>query len=384
MRVDRAPDNALVERSIKKGKLLNHLIGRLAFATVCVASTGAQGAVGAFDPGALKGPRTGKPNDVLVLGTAHLAQLPASFQPASLDVLAGRLLAWQPGTVAIESLSGTQCDMMRRYRHRYDGTIQKFCTWDPAPAYATTGLDVPGATAEIDKLLANWPSEPAPSQRRRLAALFLAGGEPISALVQWLRLPQAERRAGDGLDATLVDVLEKRRFGRGPRGEDTLIAAPLAAALGLERVVSMDDHTFSDVPPARQAGYQEALAAAWNNPANTERARVYKRLFADVSNAENVMSLYRAINDPAHAKTVYAADFGAVIEEGSPQQFGRRYVASWETRNLRMASNIREAMGNLPGRRTLVIVGFSHKWYLEAYLNEMHDVRIIPADDVLR
>ncbi|MGI4716909.1 MAG: DUF5694 domain-containing protein [Janthinobacterium lividum] len=360
------------------------MISLLAVTTLCVASASARSATPVFDPSTLKGPAKGNPNDIMILGTAHLAQLPPTFQPASLDVLKERLIAWKPRVVAIEGLSGAQCDMMRRYPQRNAATIQKFCTWDPAPARAATGLDVPGATAEMDRLLANWPAEPAPSQRRRLAAVFLAGGEPVSALVQWLRLPEAERRVGDGIDATLANVLDNRRFGRGPRGEDTLIAAPLAASVGLERVVSMDDHTISDVPTPSQDGYEEAVAAAWNNPANTERARMYRRLFADVDNADKVMSLYRAFNDPSHAKVIYTADFGAVINEASPQQFGRTYVANWETRNLRMASNIREAVRNHPGNRTLVIVGFSHKWYLEAYLNQMHDVRIVSTDEVLR
>ena len=48
----------------------------------------------------------------------------------------------------------------------------------------------------------------------------------------------------------------------------------------------------------------------------------------------------------------YDSDFGAALEEGSVQQFGRGYVAYWETRSLRMASNIREAIGNQPGSRT--------------------------------
>jgi hypothetical protein len=368
----------------RSDEILKRIIGLLAVTTLCMASASAQNAARVFDPSTLKGPAKGIQTEVMVLGTAHLAQLPSSFLPASLDVLKERLFAWKPQIVAIESLSGTQCDMMRRYPQRYDGTIQQFCTWDPAPARAATGLDVPGATAEMDRLLANWRAEPTSSQRRHLAAIFLAAGEPVSALVQWLRLPQAERRVGDGLDATLVEILDKRRFGRGPRGEDTLIAAPLAAALGIDRVVSMNDQTFSDVPPPQQDGYQEAIAAAWNNPANAERAQMYKRLFSDVNSAENVMSLYRAVNDPSHAMVIYAADFGPALNEPSPRQFGRRYVADWETRNLRMASNIREAIGNNPGSRTLVIVGFSHKWYLEAYLNQMHDVRIVSSDQVLR
>jgi hypothetical protein len=368
----------------RSGKIWKRIIGLLAVTTLSIASASAQNAARVFDPSTLKGPTKGIQNEVIVLGTAHLAQLPSTFLPASLDILKERLFAWRPGIVAIESMSGTQCDMLRRYPQRYDGVIQRFCTWDPAPARAATGLDVPGATVEMDRLLANWPAAPTSSQRRHLAAIFLAAGEPVSALVQWLRLPQAERRVGDGLDTTLVEALDKRRFGRGTRGEDTLIAAPLAAALGLDRVVSMDDHTLSDVPPPHQDGYDEAIAAAWNNPANAERQRMYERLLADVSSAKNVMSLYRAVNDPSHATVIYAADFGAAVNETSPQQFGRGYVAYWETRNLRMASNIREAIGNHPGNRTLVILEWSHKGYLEAYLNQMHDVRIVSSDEVLR
>jgi hypothetical protein len=333
----------------------------------------------AFDPGKLKGPAKGLPNEVMVLGTAHLKYLPPAFQPASLDPLLARLRAWKPRIIAIENLSGSQCAFLRQYPQRYADTVKNYC-WDPAPAHAATGLDVLEATQEAERLLAAWPAAPTPSQRRRLAALFLAGGEPVSALVQWLRLPEAERRAGDGLDAALAALLAERA---GARGEDALIAAPLAAALGLERVVAMDDHT-ADAPDTDPKAYGEAITKAWNNPANARRKQADKRLRAGVGNAEGLMALYRAYNDPAQAKAIFDSDFGAALEEPSPQQFGRGYVAYWETRNLRMASNIREAIGMQPGSRTLVIVGASHKWYLEAYLDRMHDVRIVPSGQVLR
>jgi hypothetical protein len=360
--------------------MLQRLTGLLAAALLCAATANAQDI---FDPSKLKGPAKGTPNEVLVLGTAHLKYLPAAFQPGSLKLLNERLLAWKPRLIAIESLSGTQCDQMRRYPQRYKDTIASYCGWDPAPARATTGLDVPAATFEAERLLASWPAAPTPSQRRRLAAVFLAGGEPVSALVQWLRLPESERRPGDGLDATLVATLEGRRFGRGARGEDTLIAAPLAAALGLERVASMDDHT-ADGPDADPKASGEAIAKAWDNPATAKRRKMDEERDAKVGSPEGVMEMYRVLNDPAQAKLVFDSDFGAALEEGSPQQFGRGYVTYWEVRNLRMAANIREAVGAQPGSRTLVIVGASHKGYLEAYLNAMHDVRIVPALQVLR
>ena len=73
----------------------------------------------------------------------------------------------------------------------------------------------------------------------------------------------------------------------------------------------------------------------------------------------------------------YRSDFGAALAEPSPEGYGRRYVAYWETRNLRMVANIREVLGRQAGTRMLAIVGASHKGYYEAYLAQMRDVELI-------
>ena len=357
--------------------------GLIMAAMLFVTSANAQEHTGTFDPSKVKGPAKGVPNEVLVLGTPHLESLPAPFKPTSLRTLHERLVRWNPRIIAIEAMSGTQCAFLRQYPQRHEETVKRYCRWDPVPARIATGLDVPAATAEIDRLLVTWPATPTPSQRRRLAALFLAGGEPVSALVQWLRLPESERRTGDGLDTTLVAALNDRSGGRRKGSEDTMIAAPLAAALGLERVHSMDDHT-ADGPALDPKAYDEALGKAWNNPATTKYIKMAESFNAGLGTPEGLMALYRHLKDPSLAKLNYDSDFGAALEEGSSQQFGRGYVAYWETRNLRMASNIREAIGNQPGSRTLVIVGTSHKRYLEAYLHQMHDVHIVSSDLVLR
>lgn len=332
-----------------------------------------------FQPSRLKGPAIGSPNQVLVLGTPHIRDLPAAFRPDDLQPLIDRLARFAPQQIAIETLSGPQCDQLRRYPARYKDTVESYC-WDPTPARAATGLDVPAATAEIELALAAWPATPAPAQRRRLAALFLASGDRFSALVQWLRLPSAERRAGDGLDSTLVEALSKLAT---QRGEDTLIAVPLAARLGLERLVQMDDHS-ADAAVVDEAGYQAAITKAWNNPATARRAAAYKTLQAGLGASDGVLALYRNLNAPGQGRLAFDSDFGAAMNEGSAGQFGRGYLGYWETRNLRMAANIREALGERPGTRMLVIVGASHKGYLDAYLDQMHDVRLVDAAVVLR
>ena len=346
--------------------------------TLC-GSAAAQGYQPDFNASAFKGPAFGPANEVLVLGSPHLSQLPNTFQAASLTLLNERLAAWKPQAIAIEAVSGPQCDLMRRYPARYKDSIGAYCR-DTAPARLATGLDVPAATEAAEALLAAWPAAPTPAQRRRLAALFLAGGEEASALVQWLRLPEAECRAGDGLDAALVGVLvmlETRR------DESLMIGARLAARLGHERLYAMDDHT-ADSATGDQKAFGDALMTAWDNLALKQRTAVDKAQEGLLASAEGVLAMYRADNAPGQAALVYRSDFGAALNEPSAQRFGRQYVGYWETRNLRMAANIRDVLGMRPGQRMLVIVGASHKGYLESYLHQMHDLRIVDAGPVLR
>lgn len=332
-----------------------------------------------FDPARFKGPQNGPRNRLMVLGSPHLSGLPATFQPADLALLIGRLRDWKPQAIAIEALSGAQCDFLRRHPARYADTVKDYC-WDTAPATAATGLDVPAATAEAARLLAAWPAEPSAGQRRQLAAVFLAAGESVSGLVQWLRLPAGERHAGDGLDAALVDRLEALRLWR---NESTLIAAPLAASLGLERVYAMDDHT-ADAPIGDEKAYATAIGRAWDNPATARRKAIDKTLEERRDTPAGVVAMYRAYNAPGVGKLTFDSDFGAALEESSPQKFGRLYLGYWETRNLRMASNIRDMLATTPGIRALVIVGASHKGYLEAYLHQMHDMDVVDTGPLLR
>lgn len=332
-----------------------------------------------FDPSNLKGPQNGTPNQILVLGSPHLSQLPDSFRFDELKPLIDRLAIWQSEVIAIEAVSGPQCDFMRHYPDRYRETIESYC-WNSAPARAATGLDIPAATAAVERLLTHWPAKPMASQRRHLAALFLASADQASALVQWLRLPEIERRTGDGLDATLVARLNEVRD---RHNENFQIAVPLAARLGLERLYPIDDHSADSVVMDEKA-YAAAITKAWDNPATDKRKAMDKVLDANVGSPGGILEMYRAYNVPSIAKLTFKSDFGAALEEPSPQKFGRGYVGYWETRNLRMASNIRDMLAARPGVRALVIVGASHKAYLEDYLDQMHDMRIVDAEKVVR
>jgi len=334
-----------------------------------------------FHPDQLKGPPAGRHNEVLVLGTAHLSELPKAFEPTMLEPLLQRLARWRPQAIATENLSGLQCDFMRRNPSRYAESVETYC-YDTDEARVATGLDVPSANAEMGRLLSTWPASPTAAQRRHLAAVFLAAGERGSAQVQWLRLPVQDRIASDGLDAALVGILDKSLT---RRNETNLVAAVLAARLGLERLWAVDDHTAdSPTPKEVEKAAADAIRKAWDNPHSKARHAADDALNATLTQPDGVLTIYRAYNTPESAMQTYRSDFGAALVEPSSQAFGRNYVGYWEIRNLRMVANMRDVLGQTPGVRMLTIVGASHKHYYEAYLHLMHDVQLVDAEAVLR
>jgi hypothetical protein len=329
-----------------------------------------------FDPRAHRA-FAGPPSEILVLGTPHLAALPDNFRVDSLAPVLDRLASWKPDIITIEAISGADCEMLRRYKAQFGAAADSFC-WDPAPATRATGLTVVAATAQAQRLLAGWPAHPAAAERRRLAAVFLAAGDRASALVQWLRLPIAERRAGDGLDAALVAILGKLES---DRNERYAVAAVLAARLGLERVHATDDHSADAIVADVDKPFVEALkrVRAGAGP----RREAFKAQEAKLGTPQATLDYYRYVNQPREAADAFTYDFGAALKDEGVGFDGRRYVGWWETRNLRMVANLRAVLAARPGARALTIVGASHKGYFEAYLAMMHDVRLVDANAIL-
>ncbi len=318
------------------------------------------------------GPRS----QVLVLGTIHLRAMPATFKPAALDGVLRRLETFKPDIITVELQSGEECDLARRHTQKYGNGFNCPST---EVAQAATGLDIPAAIAEVDKTLKAWPAQPSPAQRRHLAALLLASADTVSAYVQWLRLPEAERHAGDGLDAALVQALERLAT----RTDETyLIAAHLAARLGLERTHATDNHTGDALEITDEAAFDRAMKAAWSgHGADVRKDRERQQALTE---ADDLLPLYRFINEPGYLRRLAEANVGPAMRSESPDRYPQRWVGGWETRNLRMVANIRETFRERPGARVLTLVGASHKPWFDSWLSQLQGVDVLDAEALLK
>lgn len=315
-----------------------------------------------------------------VLGTTHLTGLPDTFKPEYLEDLIARLAKWRPDVITTEGLSGPQCEMLLRYKDNYPGVADDYC-WDAAEIEKESGVSLVWAEAELPKALAEIARNPSPARRRYLAMLFLSANDRASALVQWLRLPESERKAEDALSPELVKLLEKLRAGR---NEVYALAAPLAARLGHERVYPADDHTADALTAPGGDAFNKAMMAIWDNPGARALRPALEAQGKAMTSAPAVLQQYRVMNSPTALRQALDVDFLAALQDKSAGQWGRRYVAWWEVRNLRMVSTIRQAAGGHPGGRVLAIVGSSHKPYFERYLGQSHDAVVVDVLGVLK
>jgi hypothetical protein len=324
---------------------------------------------------------TSDPNEVLVLGTPHLSEIEA-LTPEWVAPLLDRLATWKPQVITIEGLSGPECHLLRVYEKNWPETADYFCSRVGkmgAIAAKSTGLDMPAAEAAAEQEVAALGAEPTPAARRHLAAVFSAAGNLGSAAVQWLRLPPAERREGDGVDAPLKAALDDLVV---LRNENYLVAAALAARLGLERVYPVDDHLSDRVMEGAPSGLETVLQKLWSEPKPPAVAKA-EDMRKGLKDGATLLAYYRYLNLPGTGESFVGADMGRAFREPSSERFGRRYVAGWQARNLHMVANIETAIGHYPGKRALVIVGATHKPYFDAYLSMMHEVRLVPAAQVL-
>ncbi|MGD9523565.1 MAG: DUF5694 domain-containing protein [Gemmatimonadales bacterium] len=337
-----------------------------------------------FDPRDYQSRVAGPATEVLVLGTTHLSGLDASWNPATLAPILDRLAAWDPDLIAIENIDGMTLEAgwdQRAYRGETALRYGRVSMLAGVAGRLGTGLGTAEAARAARTRLDEWPVAPTPADRRHLAALFATAGDPYSALVQWRSLSPDERITGDGVRRDLRNLLDRLLD---QRNESNLIATVLASRLGLARVHAMDSQGESTLSEAEFEVFAKQLFPAIGTRFTAEPKLVrLDSLTRRMATAAEALEAYRLLNDPALAVLRSDVEWLGMIDHAQRAEIGRKRVAGWEARNLRMAANIREASAEAMGGRVLVIVGAAHKAWLEAYLGMMSDMRIVDALAVL-
>ena len=327
---------------------------------------------------------------VLVLATLHLRTVVKDDAGLSgLAPLVNVLERFKPDVIAVERLSGETVESLERLAPTYDAVLDTFASNILSigkAARKALDLDRLGAEARLTKLLDTFEARPAdqvPTSDRIQAALLLAAAYDLtSAALQWSYVPSALRTAGDTLPKEVTDGLTKTLASR---NEAITIGVALARRLGHHRVCGIDDQSDG----LFQLNHGSQLMAELSASPEFEKLKesvlftdLPKRMAAATESGD-LLGLYRWINSPEYGSADLDAQWHLFLRSSLPSGLDRERAALWEVRNLAIAGNIRRATASEPGKRALVIIGASHKPFLDAYLRQMMDLDVVEAKDVL-
>jgi hypothetical protein len=312
-----------------------------------------------------------------------------SFSPSLLAPLLAALERYDPDVIGVESMPPRVIADMERNGVVYGPVLDQFAADHLAWGHRSQELlDLSRTDAEEKSvalqqaLSAGENRSDADSIRAELGLHLLAAYDLNSALLQFASLPEPARSANSVIPNDVTEFLAGRL--REPN-EIVSIGIELARRIGLPKIESIDDHQDKDlflaIAPAlmRELQDHELYASVAGSHFYTDSQA---RLEAAVGQGD-LLPYYLYMNSSNYLTKDVDTQWNLFLRTKLDSGLDRSRLALWDVRNLNIASHIRRATALRPGKRMLVIIGASHKPFLESYLGRMADVNLIQLKDIV-
>jgi hypothetical protein len=323
---------------------------------------------------------------VLVLGTSHLSAYADRLEPRHLDALLDRLERFAPTRIAVESLTADEIALLEELEPhdpaaaRILDMFARGTLTAGQTAQQALGLDRADAARRAHAILAHNHDALTDTQRLDLVGWLVAAYEINSAALQWSYLTPESRQLEHPLPTDLRTLLDRRLQSA---NEVVTLATPLARRLGIQWLHSIDSQ-YDGVRTL--SAPTEALQTLFGDPARgdlmdrTAVARADSIRDAAFA-AGDLLPLYQYINSPDHQRADLT-QWNWLFQNRHPDGLDRFRYAMWEIRNLRQATHIVDVAASGHPDRLLVIVGSSHKAYLDRLLATQLSVKLIQFEDL--
>ena len=327
-------------------------------------------------------------SQVLVLGTVHLRTYGENFNHAVLDGLLDVLENYKPDLIGIESLAPIVVRDLVNSGEANSEIIKEFGKRTAEygnRVRASLHMSWFEAKARTEKLLQDIEraknNEELNQVRKELVCNFLAANDIYSALLQWSYLPETQRTHIEGLNKDILDYFSKHI--RNPN-ENTSIGIALASRLNHQRIYPINDHRDKE-------DFVKVTDKLSNEFENNEylKSQPWMALYKELKGIQNeayasgdLLPLYSFLNSEEYVQRDIAGQWQILFKAQLSSGLAQTRVAYWDVRNLGIAANIRRAMALHPGKKMLVVIGASHKGFLDALLTECMDVKVMKFADL--
>lgn len=100
-------------------------------------------------------------------------------------------------------------------------------------------------------------------------------------------------------------------------------------------------------------------------------------LEAESVKKRDLFPLYKLLNSERYMKEDYGGQWELWLKTNFISKTDRSRFSLWEMRNLQITANIMRLVAKYPEKTILVVIGASHKSFIEKYLQQMPDIEVL-------
>lgn len=315
---------------------------------------------------------------ILILGTQHLSQV-KNFNTNLLNTLITDLENYHFDAVCIENMPAQLLyDIQSRNDSAYAELIER---------WGKERLDLAKSTQQYLKigfLEAQTKANEIFSgntlnqgSRKMLIKYLLASCDLASAVLQYQYLMKIKGENTSSFDSKTINKLE---YLSNSPNEIYSLAVRLAQKTGLQKIEYIDD--FQDEAmllkyfPVFISDYKNNMELFKNVSSHPVFLKMDSLLNLGVQN-NNLLPLYLFLNSKEFQQQDFEAQWKIWLNTKFPSGSDKARYALWEMRNLKISANIMKTAAFYPGKKILVIIGASHKLFLEKYLQQAPNIRLL-------
>lgn len=314
---------------------------------------------------------------VLILGTYHLNQI-NDFKPEMLNRLIERLDRYKFDAICIENMSGELLyDIQSRNDIAYKDIIEDF------GGNRLKLADSVQSKLKISFLEAQKKSKEmldkkhlSDSERMDLINYLIASTDLASATLQYSYLNNSTTNNVEENNFT-YNQLENLR---NSSNEIYSLAVRFAQSQNIQKLKYIDnlqDETLL-------FKYYPEFIQDFKNNQELFKDLQYKPVYMEIKNkveqgikAQNLYDLYLFLNSPEYQAQDFDAQWAIWFKTNFPSGSDRARYSLWEMRNLQITANILQITALYPKQNILVIIGASHKSFIEKYLEQIPDIELL-------
>ncbi len=317
-----------------------------------------------------------KKTEVLILGTPHLFEI-ENFNPSMLSAVKEKLNTYEFDVVCVEKMPGQLLyDISKREDTFFNGLKRMQAHIKLADSVQSEiGGTFLTSERKISEILLK--EQLTDEDRKDLLYHYIATTNIPSAALQFLYLKQKPNVFTTELDTYLKAYIKKVVASS---NEYFSLAAPLAFENKLNKIEPIDN--MQDM--ALLTKYYPSFMQDFNdNPEIIEKvmnAAVLKKseaLKQEAVKNNDLSKLYSFVNSKEYMENDFIAQWQIWLETNFASNSDRARYSLWEMRNLQISANILNVVARHPKEKILVIIGSSHKSFLEKYLRQIVDIKLL-------